>query len=106
VQVRAGCSCAGPYGMKLAEVPLFGLCGFSHKHVMALRDTAIKGGEWIKPGWTRVYFSYILAPEEVDYIIAAVRDAARHGWKLLPQYVMNPATGANLSAWLPSCNAM
>lgn len=39
----------------------------------------------------RVYFSYTMTDVEVDYIIAAVCDIARHAWKLLPQYELDPS---------------
>jgi hypothetical protein len=33
---------------------------------------------------------------QVDYVIAAVGQVARDGWRLLPQYKFNAATGARL----------
>jgi hypothetical protein len=60
------------------------------------------GAEWLKPGWTRVSLNYTLTETEVDYIARAVLDIAEHGWKLLPQYAMDPVSGVLLQQ---SCHA-
>ena len=43
---------------------------------------------------TRLSFPYFMSREAVEYIIQAVTMVAKHGWKLLPQYVMDPETGS------------
>ncbi|HZN71152.1 MAG TPA: aminotransferase, partial [Micromonosporaceae bacterium] len=47
----------------------------------------------IKPGWTRVSFSYYVSDVVVDYIVAAVHLTASHAATLLPQYTFDPASG-------------
>lgn len=85
IQSRGGCSCAGPYGHRLLGIDLTE----SHRY-----EREVTGGcEGIKPGWVRVNFNYFVADEVVDYIIEAVRIIAEDGWRLLPDYHFDPATG-------------
>ncbi|HRC13823.1 MAG TPA: aminotransferase, partial [Dermatophilaceae bacterium] len=51
------------------------------------------GCEGIKPGWVRVNFNYFVSDEVTDYIVEAVRLVARDGWRLLPDYRFDNATG-------------
>ncbi len=85
IQARGGCSCAGPYGHKLLGIDLETSMEFEQE---------ISGGcEGIKPGWVRVNFNYFITDEVFDYIIRAVMMVASEGWKLLPQYRFEKATG-------------
>jgi selenocysteine lyase/cysteine desulfurase len=85
IQSRGGCSCAGPYGHRLLGIDI----ERSHEF-----EREISGGcEGIKPGWVRVNFNYFLADAVADYIIDAVLLVARHGWRLLPDYRFDTATG-------------
>jgi selenocysteine lyase/cysteine desulfurase len=85
IQSRGGCSCAGPYGHRLLGIDLTE----SHRY-----EREVTGGcEGIKPGWVRVNFNYFVSDTVVDYIIDAVSLIARDGWKLLPDYRFDPATG-------------
>jgi hypothetical protein len=94
IQARAGCACAGPYGHQLLKESLLAACGCSQKTILRDIDKlASAGNSWIKPGWVRVYFSYLMLPCEVDYIITSVLAVAQHGHKLLPLYQMDSATG-------------
>lgn len=95
MQARAGCACAGPYGHQLLKESLLAACGCSQKSSLVEIDKLAAGGNsWIKPGWVRVYFSYLMQSFEVDYIIEAVLAIALHGHKLLPLYELNCSTGA------------
>lgn len=47
----------------------------------------------VKPGWVRVNFNYFVSDEVTDYIVDAVRLIARDGWRLLPDYRFDNATG-------------
>jgi hypothetical protein len=38
-----------------------------------------------------VHLSHLMTPPEVDYVLRAVLEVARDGWKLLPQYDMSPS---------------
>jgi len=85
VQARGGCSCAGPYGHRLLGIDL-------EKSHQFEREIA-RGCEGIKPGWVRVNFNYFISEVVFDFILEAVDFVAREGWKLLPEYVLDPATG-------------
>lgn len=71
IQARAGCACAGPYGHVLLQRQLVSQCGCSKKDLQAVDRHAAAGNTWAKPGWVRVYFSFLMTEFEVDYIIRA-----------------------------------
>jgi len=85
VQSRGGCSCAGPYGHRLLGIDI----ETSHEFEREIT----RGCEGIKPGWVRVNFNYFIDEAVFAYILDAVELVARHGWRLLPHYRMDPATG-------------
>ena len=85
IQARGGCSCAGPYGHRLLGIDL----ARSHEFEREIAH----GCEGIKPGWVRVNFNYFISQAVFEYIVSAVILVADHGWKLLPQYRFEPATG-------------
>jgi selenocysteine lyase/cysteine desulfurase len=85
IQARGGCSCAGPYGHRLLGIDL----DRSHEFQ---REIA-RGCEGVKPGWVRVSFNYFTSEASFEYILEAVRLVASDGWRLLPAYDFNPATG-------------
>jgi len=68
--------------------------GFEQADWKRLESQVISGNEWLKPGWCRINLSYVMSPEEVQYIVQAVQDLSCNAWKLLPQYQMDPAAGA------------
>jgi len=85
IQARGGCSCAGPYGHRLLGIDL----DTSHEFE---REIA-RGCEGIKPGWVRVNFNYFISEAVFRYVLDAVDIVASEGWRLLPQYRFDPATG-------------
>jgi selenocysteine lyase/cysteine desulfurase len=85
IQSRGGCSCAGPYGHRLLGIDI----ETSH----AFEREISRGCEGIKPGWVRVNFNYFISEAVFSYITAAVAMVARDGWRLLPWYRFEPATG-------------
>jgi selenocysteine lyase/cysteine desulfurase len=85
IQSRGGCSCAGPYGHRLLGIDL----ETSHEFE---REIA-RGCEGIKPGWVRVNFNYFISETVFEFILDAVDLVAREGWRLLPEYRFDPATG-------------
>jgi selenocysteine lyase/cysteine desulfurase len=85
IQSRGGCSCAGPYGHRLLGIDI----ETSHQFE---REIA-RGCEGIKPGWVRVNFNYYISEPVFDYIVRSVELVAREGWRLLPWYRFEPATG-------------
>ncbi len=85
VQSRGGCSCAGPYGHRLLGIDI----ETSH----AFEREIARGCEGIKPGWVRVNFNYFISETVFSYILDAVDLVAREGWRLLPLYRFDAATG-------------
>jgi selenocysteine lyase/cysteine desulfurase len=85
IQSRGGCSCAGPYGHRLLGIDL----DRSHEFEREISH----GCEGIKPGWVRINFNYFVSDAVVDYIVEAVSLVAEEGWRLLPDYTFDPATG-------------
>ena len=85
IQARGGCSCAGPYGHRLLGIDL------ERSH--AFEREISRGCEGIKPGWIRVNFNYFLSDATADFILDAVDLVASEGWRLLPEYDFEPATG-------------
>ena len=85
IQSRGGCSCAGPYGHRLLGIDL----DRSHEFEREIAH----GCEGIKPGWVRVNFNYFISEAVFEYVVSAVVLVADHGWRLLPQYRFDPATG-------------
>jgi hypothetical protein len=85
IQARGGCSCAGPYGHRLLGIDI----ERSHEFEREIAH----GCEGIKPGWVRVNFNYFISGLVFDYVVEAVRLVARDGWRLLPDYHFDPASG-------------
>ncbi|MBI2763013.1 MAG: aminotransferase class V-fold PLP-dependent enzyme [Chloroflexi bacterium] len=85
IQSRGGCSCAGPYGHRLLGIDI----ETSHEFEREIT----RGCEGIKPGWIRVNFNYFISEAVFEFILAAVDVVATDGWRLLPEYRLDPATG-------------
>jgi hypothetical protein len=85
IQSRGGCSCAGPYGHQLL--------GIDDERARAFARTAVDGWLGVKPGWTRVGFSFYQSERVFSYIVDAVHLVATHGARLLPFYRFDPRTG-------------
>ncbi|MEQ1505332.1 MAG: aminotransferase class V-fold PLP-dependent enzyme [Myxococcota bacterium] len=85
IQARGGCSCAGPYGHRLLGIDLTTSCKFERQ--------INTGCEGVKPGWVRVNFNYFISETQFAYLLDAVEWVANHGWKLLPHYRFDVATG-------------
>jgi selenocysteine lyase/cysteine desulfurase len=85
IQARGGCSCAGPYGHQLL--------GIDPDRANRFASLASRGWLGIKPGWTRVSFSFYLPEPVFEYIVEAVHLAATHGARLLPDYQFDPRSG-------------
>lgn len=49
--------------------------------------------ETLRPGFARITFPYFMSEAEVAFVLEALKMVATEGWKLLPQYVLNPETG-------------
>jgi selenocysteine lyase/cysteine desulfurase len=85
IQSRGGCSCAGPYGHRLLGIDI------ERSHEFEREIT--HGCEGIKPGWVRVNFNYFISDAVFEYVVRAVGLVADHGWKLVPEYRFDLASG-------------
>ncbi|KAF6170479.1 hypothetical protein GIB67_031887 [Kingdonia uniflora] len=85
IQARGGCACAGPYGHHLL--------GVSNDISLAHRNTIEKGYVGVKPGWTRVSFSYYMSKEEFDFLLEALEFMAMYAERFLRLYHFNWKTG-------------
>jgi selenocysteine lyase/cysteine desulfurase len=85
IQVRGGCSCAGPYGHRLLGIDLDTSKQFESE--------IVRGREGIKPGWVRVSFDYSLSEAQFQFLVDAIHLVAADGWRLLPFYDFDPDTG-------------
>lgn len=89
IQARGGCSCAGPYGLRL-----FAMDGESGNDVVEpMLYYSCEGIHSMKLGWARLNLNYFISKDEVAFIIRAVKQIAVHGWKLLPLYIQDIHSG-------------
>ncbi|WP_271270663.1 aminotransferase class V-fold PLP-dependent enzyme [Aliamphritea hakodatensis] len=85
IQARGGCSCAGPYGHALLEMDM--------QYSKAV-EAQIKAAQMVmRPGWSRLNFNYFIDEATFQYLLQAVDLIAAHGWRLLPYYQYDPASG-------------
>ncbi len=85
IQARSGCFCAGPY--------IHRMCPIDPAWSAAMRDAAVGGRAGMKLAFARISFNYFISETVFDYIVEAVHLIANEGWKLLPQYRFDVATG-------------
>jgi hypothetical protein len=84
IQVRGGCSCAGPYGHQLLNIDSVQ----SERIQQAMRQ----GEKLVKPGWVRFNLNYFLDDEEANFILDAIDFVAEHGLTILPYYAYDQAS--------------
>lgn len=81
IQLRGGCSCAGPYGHYLLDLT---------PQLSTIIDTASEQGiTALRPGWVRLNFNYFIEESEFNYLLDALTLVADHGWRMLPYYEHN-----------------
>ncbi len=85
IQARSGCFCAGPY--------LHRTYGVEKWWSDRMEAECLRGQIGAKLGFVRLGFNYFISDEVFDYILEAVHFVADHGWKLLPLYKFDPASG-------------
>ena len=85
IQVRGGCSCAGPYGHSLL--------GIDMDYSRAIEKEISEGAVVLRPGWVRLNFNYFIDEVEFEYLLRAVTLVADHGWRLLPYYHYDDGAG-------------
>jgi len=83
IQMRAGCSCAGPYGHDLLNI--------DEETSLELVDL-IAQDKRFKPGWVRFNLNYFIAEEEAEFILKAIEFVAEHGLRLMSLYEYDQST--------------
>jgi selenocysteine lyase/cysteine desulfurase len=78
IQTRGGCSCAGTYGHYLLHV--------THETSEKITSKINLGDLSEKPGWIRLSIHPVLTDSEVDQIIFAIVEVARHFRKWQEEY--------------------
>eukprot|EP01026_Neomeris_dumetosa_P021002 TRINITY_DN1851_c0_g1_i13.p1 TRINITY_DN1851_c0_g1~~TRINITY_DN1851_c0_g1_i13.p1 ORF type:complete len:624 (+),score=59.54 TRINITY_DN1851_c0_g1_i13:114-1985(+) len=90
IQSRSGCFCAGPYGHRLFDT-IFGSVDSISAKIQPL--VVNQGFECLKWGWVRINLNYFISEAEANYILDAISQVCKYGYKLLPQYSLNLKTG-------------
>jgi len=85
IQVRGGCSCAGPYAHSLL--------GIDSERSQQFETAITNGDSLMRPGWVRVNFNYFIDEAELEYLLRAFELVAEHGWRMLPQYAWHASHG-------------
>ncbi|KAF3421132.1 hypothetical protein E2986_02676 [Frieseomelitta varia] len=95
IQARGGCACAGRYAHDLMGIDQ----ELAKEYQRALTEgernseNEEKNAEGLRPGFAKLSFPYFMSEAEVAFVLEALKMVATEGWKLLPQYVLNPDTG-------------
>ena len=84
IQVRGGCSCAGPYGHQLLNL--------DEECSIRIQEAIKEGEKLVKPGWVRFNLNYFLDDAEAHFILDAIDFIAQHGVTLLPYYAYDQNT--------------
>lgn len=85
IQVRGGCSCAGPYAHTLL--------GMEMEFSKQIEAAVTCGVGVLRPGWVRLNFNYFISDQEFEYLLGALELIAEHGWRLLPCYRYDASHG-------------
>ncbi|WP_426417390.1 aminotransferase class V-fold PLP-dependent enzyme [Aestuariirhabdus sp. LZHN29] len=85
IQVRGGCSCAGPYGHELLDMDL--------PTSEAIEKSIAEGNNVLKPGWVRLNFNYFIGAETFEYLVRAIELVAEYGERMLGHYLFDPTRG-------------
>ncbi len=85
IQVRGGCSCAGPYGHYLFHL---------NKQISHLfTDKILNGDATEKPGWVRVSLHPTLSDKELDFIMNAIAEITENIDEWKKDYYQEKTTG-------------
>ncbi|XP_055926526.1 uncharacterized protein LOC129958245 isoform X2 [Argiope bruennichi] len=101
IQTRSGCACAGPYALDLLGINESLALRFDEllaENTSLDRTHLRRKGEYserevLRPGFIRLTFPFFMPDNDINFVSEAVALVAKHGWKLLPQYIFNPETG-------------
>ncbi|HWM13458.1 MAG TPA: hypothetical protein VNO56_03180, partial [Gaiellaceae bacterium] len=77
--------CAAPYVHRLLD--------FDAETSAAHEAEVLRGHAGIKLAFARLSFNYFMSETVFEYLVDAVHFMADHGWKLMPFYRFDPATG-------------
>ena len=91
IQARGGCACAGPYAQDLLGMSSRSFNGVTYSDLF--ETSLLNKNELLRPGFTRLSFPWMLSEEEVEYVCHALQSISTHGWRLLPQYKYDHASG-------------
>ncbi|MFL5301539.1 MAG: aminotransferase class V-fold PLP-dependent enzyme [Anaeromyxobacteraceae bacterium] len=94
IQVRGGCSCAGPYGHRLL--------GIDPPRSERYRRLIHAGLGGAKPGWVRFSLPYYASDADVEYVLSAVETVADEGDAFVPLYRVSWKDGS----WTPLTGAV
>ncbi|KAG7198611.1 hypothetical protein KM043_005972 [Ampulex compressa] len=95
IQARGGCACAGRYAHDLMGIDQELAKEYEKVLLEGERNGANEetNAEGLRPGFAKLSFPYFMSEAEVAFVLEALKMVATEGWKLLPQYVLNPDTG-------------
>jgi hypothetical protein len=85
IQARSGCFCAGPYIHRTYPI--------DDVWSEQMGAEVSRGHVGAKLSFTRLGFNYFTSKTVFDYVLQAVHLVADQGWRLLPQYRFDPASG-------------
>ncbi len=85
IQVRPGCSCAGPYGHWLLDI--------DEEMSLYHRNRIDRGLLDLKPGWVRMTLNELISLEEAERILNAVDELSEEWVRYAAHYRQNPETG-------------
>ncbi len=90
IQVRSGCNCAGPYGVRLF---LGAESEARAANVKQIKDVVLTQGQGSqKPGWVRLDLGS-LTPEELTYVQKSLSLIAEFSEQFKAQYIQNLSSG-------------
>jgi selenocysteine lyase/cysteine desulfurase len=84
IQVRGGCSCAGPYGHQLLSL--------DEQVSKRIQEALSQGEKLVKPGWVRFNLNYFIEDSEANFILDAIDFVAEYGLAILPYYAYDQKT--------------
>lgn len=95
IQARGGCACAGRYAHDLMGIDQELAKEYQKVLVEGEKNTDNEetNTEGLRPGFAKLSFPYFMSEAEVAFVLEALKMVATEGWKLLPQYGLNPDTG-------------
>jgi selenocysteine lyase/cysteine desulfurase len=85
IQARSGCFCAGPYVHRIYPI--------DDAWSEAMDAESARGYLGAKLALARITFDYFMSDAAFRYVVDAVHLLAAEGWRLLPLYRFDPASG-------------